>query len=265
MKRALLTTLFAIIFGSLSTVCSLYAQDAGAWADFQQKAAAWRALPVKPAISEEVRLERVQAENAFREKRLADAAGHYESGLKIDPVWPEGYFNAALIEAELEDYDKAIWHMRAYVELVPDATDAREARDQIAIWQDKLKLKLKLEEAVTWTDPATGLMWTKKDNGTDMNWQQATDYCRNLQLAGHGDWRLPTIEELQGIYDNKVKVGRYHLKGNLQMSGSGEWSSTLDNDFGKALRLDSVGMGRGPGRLGGSYGGHALCVRRPGE
>jgi serine/threonine-protein kinase len=29
---------------------------------------------------------------------------------------------------------------------------------------------------VAWTDPATGLMWTKKDNGKDMNWQQATDY-----------------------------------------------------------------------------------------
>jgi serine/threonine protein kinase len=60
-------------------------------------------------------------------------------------------------------------------------------------------LRLKMAEAqdeqdelagLVWTDHATGLMWAKKDNGSDVNWQQATDYCRNLQLAGHSDWRL---------------------------------------------------------------------------
>src|ERR1035437_10122075 len=49
----------------------------------------------------------------------------------------------------------------------------------------------------TWTDPATGLMWTKKDNGSDVDWNQASAYCSNLQLAGYKDWRLPNIEELQ--------------------------------------------------------------------
>ena len=38
----------------LAAICPLRAQDTAAWADFQQKAAAWRALPVKPALSEEV-------------------------------------------------------------------------------------------------------------------------------------------------------------------------------------------------------------------
>jgi Protein of unknown function (DUF1566) len=48
----------------------------------------------------------------------------------------------------------------------------------------------------TWTDPDTGLMWAKKDNGADVNWNQASNYCTKLQLAGYSDWRLPTIEEL---------------------------------------------------------------------
>jgi len=48
-----------------------------------------------------------------------------------------------------------------------------------------------------WVDPDTGLMWAGKDNnGKDVNWRQATKYCRNLRLAGYSDWRLPTIDEL---------------------------------------------------------------------
>jgi len=43
-------------------------------------------------------------------------------------------------------------------------------------------------------------MWTKVDNNRDLNWQQAIEFCRNLPFAGHTDWRLPTIDELQGFY-----------------------------------------------------------------
>jgi tetratricopeptide (TPR) repeat protein len=109
------------------------------WRDFQQKAAAWRALPTKPAISEEVRKHRVLAENAVKEKQFDTAIEQYEAGLEIDPVWPEGHFNSALLAAELGYYSEAIRHMRAYVELVPDAADAQQARDQMVIWEDKLK------------------------------------------------------------------------------------------------------------------------------
>lgn len=35
----------------------------------------------------------------------------------------------------------------------------------------------------TWTDPATGLMWTRKDNGSDVTWQQAVNYCKYLTVG----------------------------------------------------------------------------------
>jgi tetratricopeptide (TPR) repeat protein len=108
-------------------------------ADFRQKAAAWRALATKPAIPEEVRRHRILAENNVQEKQFADAIEEYEAGLVIDPLWPEGHFNAALLAAELGYYGEAIRHMHAYLELLPDASDAPSARDQIVIWEAKIK------------------------------------------------------------------------------------------------------------------------------
>lgn len=105
---------------------------------FPQQAAAWRALPVKPAISEPVRRHRLLAENAIKERQFDSALEEYEAGLQIDPVWPEGHFNAALLYAETGYYSEAVSHMRAYLELVPDAPDALSARDQIIIWETKL-------------------------------------------------------------------------------------------------------------------------------
>lgn len=102
-----------------------------------QAAEAWRALSQKPPVPEEVRGQRLLAETAFKEGKLEKALYHYERGLELYPVWPEGRFNAALIAAELHSYDVAVEHMRAYLALVPDAPDAQSARDQVVIWQDK--------------------------------------------------------------------------------------------------------------------------------
>ena len=127
----------------------------------------------------------------------------------------------------------------------------------------------------TWTDPATGLMWTKKDNGSGVNWNQATDYCSNLQLAGYSDWRLPTIEELQGIYDPSVSlpamwdagVWHVHVKGNLKLSGW-QWSSSQGDHPGFAAVYaftHEEDSGSGFPRDGFNYNTRALCVRRSGE
>ena len=117
-----------------------FANDNGAaWSHFQQQAAAWRALPSKPPITEAARVQRLLAEDAVKQKRPEEALNYYEEGLKICPTWPEGYFNAALVAASLGFYDEAAEDMQKYLELLPDAKDAQAARDQIAIWQYKAK------------------------------------------------------------------------------------------------------------------------------
>lgn len=54
------------------------------------------------------------------------------------------------------------------------------------------------------TDKATGLMWSKDDSGTGMNWEEALAWVqeKNQQnYLGYSDWRLPNAKELQSIVD----------------------------------------------------------------
>jgi hypothetical protein len=130
-----------------------------------------------------------------------------------------------------------------------------------------------------WSDPSSGLMWTAKDNGNDVTWGNAVKYCRNLSVAGYSDWRLPSIDELQGIYDDTGFAAPHSrgsilalagkAKGGLLLTGAREWSSTrvLDDrghntgiawqyDFphGSRWRYDPLGYKRSL---------RALCVRHP--
>src|SRR5208283_2952920 len=57
-------------------------------------------------------------------------------------------------------------------------------------------------QAGVWTDRATGLMWTKHDNGYDVSWRQAVDYCRGLALEGVR-WQLPRHERILTLWQNK--------------------------------------------------------------
>ena len=132
------------------------------------------------------------------------------------------------------------------------------------------------DTAPTWTDPAAGLMWTKTDNGSDVDWNQASNYCANLQLGGYSGWRLPTIDELQGIYDPSINIpgqwaGRtvdrttvtWHVKGNLHLSGW-QWSNSAGNASGGAWFFSFVVGKRNLNDLGYSIFNRALCVRRSG-
>jgi hypothetical protein len=123
-------------------VLHAFAVDANApLRTFTQRAAAWRALAAKPPIPEEVRAQRLVAEDSFKANKPDEALAHYETGVQLYPTWPEGNFNAALIAGDLGYYAAAIEHMQAYLELVPEAADAQAARDKILIWQTKAKEK----------------------------------------------------------------------------------------------------------------------------
>jgi hypothetical protein len=73
-------------------------------------------------------------------------------------------------------------------------------------------------------------MWAARDNGSNVGWSSAHDYCENLRLDGYNDWRLPLLNELQSIYDPATQClenQTCRLKGAVVVSGNVLWSEEL--------------------------------------
>jgi uncharacterized caspase-like protein len=69
-------------------------------------------------------------------------------------------------------------------------------------------------------DTSTNLMWAAKDNGNRITWANAKTYSENYRGGGYTDWRMPTRDELAGLYDTKKTSknqptggcgGNYHI------------------------------------------------------
>lgn len=51
-------------------------------------------------------------------------------------------------------------------------------------------------------DATTGLVWTARDSGRELSWQTAQRRCQQIDVQADGSiWRLPTIEELETLFD----------------------------------------------------------------
>jgi tetratricopeptide (TPR) repeat protein len=105
---------------------------------FKGQAKAWREASAKPAMPESAREHQVLAEYAFKEKDTDKAIKEYSAALEIFPTWPEGQFNLATLAGEKKFYETAIFHMKEYLELVPESADAQAAKDSVIIWKDKV-------------------------------------------------------------------------------------------------------------------------------
>jgi len=103
---------------------------------FEPVAAQHRALAVKPAVSEEQRKLFVQANALAQQKEYGKALTQYEKAIALDrTAYPEAYFNMALLAAQEHRPVTAIFYMRHYLLLRPDAKDARSAQDKIYEWE----------------------------------------------------------------------------------------------------------------------------------
>jgi len=47
----------------------------------------------------------------------------------------------------------------------------------------------------TVTDTRRKLMWQKGDNGKEVTFEEAQEYCKTLRLGSYADWRLPKSDE----------------------------------------------------------------------
>jgi hypothetical protein len=121
------------------------------------------------------------------------------------------------------------------------------------------------DSAVTWKDNATGLVWAVKENGSDIGWAQANNYCKNLALEGHRDWRLPTLKELETLYDKNLSK-EFKAKDPIELTESDIWTE-ISTSSGDAwiFNFSNGGSILTPTRGGCSTQGRALCVSRPKE
>lgn len=103
---------------------------------FEAQAAQYRALKVKPPVSEEQRKFIVQANALNQQKEYGRTIEFYQKAIAVDPVsYPSAYFNMALLSAQEHHFRSAIGYMKRYLLLVPDAKDARSAQDKIYEWE----------------------------------------------------------------------------------------------------------------------------------
>jgi hypothetical protein len=165
----------------------------------------------------------------------------------------------------------------------PESEAKRKAADQRAVAaaaaaasakaaiQKQAQAQMALEESTRavgyWKDGA-GLMWAGKDDGTvrrnslvgsGLSWNDAQSYCRNLSLGGYSGWRLPTIGELESVYDSSAPK---HIKGGIILLGSYVWSSS-STASGEIWNFYFGAGSRYANDVGGGNVSGALCVRRP--
>jgi len=79
----------------------------------------------------------------------------------------------------------------------------------------------------TVTDSTTGLMWQQATPDGDKSFKQALNYCKNLNLGGHEDWRLPSFYELLSLVDfasQKPSINKIYFPDTPLTS---YWSSTI--------------------------------------
>ncbi len=121
----------------------------------------------------------------------------------------------------------------------------------------------------TVTDTRTGIMWAQTDNLGNITWHDAKLYCEYIILSEYNDWRMPTIEELETLFDDSLDdyktICGHNIKSTpqIELSCGFVWSSevrsisALAYNFSRGYRYSS--------RMSQYRGFRALPVRKVDE
>ncbi len=81
-------------------------------------------------------------------------------------------------------------------------------------------------------DTQTSLMWAANDNGADIEWADAKIYCESYTGGGYRGWRMPTQDELIGLFDETITYNSnceydVHLTKLINLSCYRVWASAI--------------------------------------
>ncbi|MCG6534051.1 MAG: caspase family protein [Syntrophales bacterium LBB04] len=133
--------------------------------------------------------------------------------------WVKDFEDAKKMEQESSSMAEKIQVWRQFIATLPDEHTAKG--DEIRKYASNRVEKLERWKAIgktptneikkdgrfvayddgTVLDTKTHLMWAARDNGSNINWQNAKSYCENYRGGGYTDWRVPTQDDLAGLYD----------------------------------------------------------------
>lgn len=230
---------------------------------------------------------RAKVDKALAEGRERETRNDFDGAL-------ERYQMVLALDANNQTGKVGAESMRQKIASREEASQQAVAAEQ----QRRAEAQRKMQEAHVWVDTRTSLMWTQEDNGADITWKGAIDYCKALHQGGYADWRLPSIEELEPLYDGNstretvplptaldwfswgdgksysLPQGRYwiyHIAGNILLTRAGVWSTSdgrirEGNLVQKVIYIGDFTKVTGPGDRMWEYPSEkhldrALCVR----
>ena len=114
-------------------------------------------------------------------------------------------------------------------------------------------------------DAQTGLTWAAQDNGSDIDWNAAGNYCATLGVG----WILPTVAELQGLYDSSgsltqscVANATCKVTPAIRLTSLWFWSGEPKGSS-EAWGVSLADGTQPSSPVNNVYYWRALCVRRP--
>ena len=111
----------------------------------------------------------------------------------------------------------------------------------------KYKLITIHKDVRLYTSIINELMWedTKDAANTNINWSKANTYCADLKIANYEDFRLPSIDELQELYENKDKIyngfgGKFYWSDESFQDEKKIWNYAIGKNFEDGTNQKSI-------------------------